>query len=75
MKIEINGQTREVEENASVQSVVKTLDIEGKIAACALNARVVKREFWATTILKEGDRLELLAFVGGGAFWYNHSRR
>ncbi|MDR2151909.1 MAG: sulfur carrier protein ThiS [Helicobacteraceae bacterium] len=68
MKIEINGQTREVDENASIETIVAELGVEGKVAACALNARVVKRESWADSTLKEGDRLELLAFVGGGAF-------
>ncbi|MDR1450862.1 MAG: sulfur carrier protein ThiS [Helicobacteraceae bacterium] len=67
MKIEINGEKREINENATVASVVTELNASEKIAACALNARIVKREFWASTTLKEGDRLELLAFVGGGA--------
>ncbi|MDR2638336.1 MAG: sulfur carrier protein ThiS [Helicobacteraceae bacterium] len=67
MKITINGESREVEEGAAIASVIAALNIdEAKIAACALNARIVKREGWACEKLKEGDRLELLAFVGGG---------
>jgi sulfur carrier protein len=69
MKIEINGETREIKANETIKSVVEALNIDDKIAACALDSRIVKREFWASTMLKEGDRLELLTFVGGGGLF------
>ncbi|MDR2033265.1 MAG: sulfur carrier protein ThiS [Helicobacteraceae bacterium] len=68
MTIDINGQKSEIKEGESVKNVVDRLNIDKHIAACALNAAILKREEWAKTALKEGDRLEFLTFVGGGAF-------
>jgi sulfur carrier protein len=31
-----------------------------------LNQQIIKQEFWPTTELQDGDRLEMLSFVGGG---------
>lgn len=66
MTVVVNGENRTLEAGASLARLIDALGIEGKVMACALNMEIVKREAWAHTALKEGDRIELLQFVGGG---------
>ncbi len=66
MKIEVNGEQREVETGLSVATLIDQLSIDHKVAACAVNMIVVKKEQWTSHTLQEGDRVELLQFVGGG---------
>jgi sulfur carrier protein len=66
MKILVNGEERIFEENATLQNVIKLLQIEDKVMASAVNMNIVKKENWETYVLQENDKLELLEFVGGG---------
>ena len=66
MKLIINGETKIIEENSSLQKIIKDLEIEDKIMAAAVNMEIVKKDNWSSFIPKEGDKLELLQFVGGG---------
>jgi len=66
MKILVNGEERIFEENATLQNVIKLLQIEDKVMASAVNMNIVKKENWETYLLQENDKLELLEFVGGG---------
>ena len=66
MKLIINGEAREFEENKTLQSVLKELSLDGKVMAAAVNMEIVKQDAWNEYSLKDGDKLELLDFVGGG---------
>jgi sulfur carrier protein len=66
MKIIINGEERVVEDNSTLKSVINVLLIEDKVMASAVNMNIVKKENWENYVLEEGDKLELLEFVGGG---------
>ena len=66
MKLIINGEAREFEENKTLQSVLKELSLDGKVMAAAVNMEIVKQDAWSEYSLKDGDKLELLDFVGGG---------
>ena len=66
MKITINGESREVREGITLQEVIHELGLEGKVMAAAINMQIVKQDKWHDTLLNEGDKLELLDFVGGG---------
>ncbi len=66
MKIIINGQEKEFNNNSTLKSVISELQIEDKVMASAVNMNIIKKENWETYILKENDKLELLEFVGGG---------
>ncbi len=66
MKIIVNGEERIFEENATLKSVIQKLQIEDKVMASAINMNIIKKENWETYIVQEGDKLELLEFVGGG---------
>lgn len=66
MNIIINGETKEFDENTTVLTVLKRLSLEGKVMAAAVNMNIVKQDSWENYQLSDGDKLELLDFVGGG---------
>ncbi len=66
MKIIINGNEKEFEQNVTLKTVIEQLQIEDKVMAAAVNMNIVKKENWENYLLEENDKLELLEFVGGG---------
>ena len=66
MKLIINGETKDIEDNSSLQKIIRDLEIEDKVMAAAINMDIVKKEDWSSFTPKDGDKLELLQFVGGG---------
>lgn len=66
MIVIINGEQREFRENVTITEVLKELSLEGKVMAAAVNMDIVKQDKWTTHTLNDGDKLELLDFVGGG---------
>ncbi len=66
MKITINGEEREISEGTTLQKLIEQLGLEDKVMAAAVNMEVVKQQKWSETILQDGDKIELLDFVGGG---------
>lgn len=67
LKIVVNGEEREIELGATVSDLVRLLDIAPERVAVELNREVVRRARWAEVTLREGDRVEVVHFVGGGA--------
>jgi sulfur carrier protein len=66
MTVVVNGERRELQEEATVADVVRSLaDVERGVAV-ALDGEVVPRSTWATTRLRDGQRLEVLRAVQGG---------
>jgi thiamine biosynthesis protein ThiS len=66
MKLQINGQEREFPSPLSLAALVDNLGMKTGRVAAELNRNIVPREQWAATNLAEGDRLEIVHFVGGG---------
>ena len=67
-KIEIilNGEKREVPTNSSLEDLVSGLGLERDRIAIELNLQIVTRHRWVEHLLQNGDRVELVHFVGGG---------
>jgi sulfur carrier protein len=66
LQVEINGETREVEEHMTIKDLVQHLSLAPERLAIELNHRVVRRSDWPNTALYEGDHVEIVHFVGGG---------
>ena len=66
MKLIINGETQEFLEGITLLEVLKALNLETKVMAAARNMEIVKQDQWESCVLNDGDKLELLDFVGGG---------
>jgi len=62
----INGETKEFHTNLTLAEVLKELSLEDKVMAAAVNMEIIKQDKWATCRCNDGDKLELLDFVGGG---------
>ncbi len=66
MQIIINGETKIFDEKTTIEDILKELSLVGKVMAAAVNMEIVKQDKWDKYLLKDGDKLELLDFVGGG---------
>jgi sulfur carrier protein len=62
----INGQSRSVNVGTTVAALIAELGLGDRRVAVERNRTVVPRAEHATTILADGDKLELVTFVGGG---------
>ena len=65
MHIQVNGEHREVEA-ATILALVEELGLDVRKVAVERNLEIVPRSLHAETALVEGDRVELVQFVGGG---------
>ncbi|MFO0902439.1 MAG: sulfur carrier protein ThiS [Pirellulales bacterium] len=66
MRIEFNGESREAADGTTVAQLLEQLKISPRHVAVELNLEVVPRERHAETVLRDGDRLEVVTLVGGG---------
>ena len=66
MKVTVNGEVRECAEGTTLASLIDDLGIKVKVMAAAVNMNVVKKDDWESYVLQDGDKIELLHFVGGG---------
>lgn len=68
MTLQINGEPRQFAEELTLAALVEQLGMKADRVAIELNHAIVPRERWPMTGLHDGDRLEIVHFVGGGRF-------
>jgi thiamine biosynthesis protein ThiS len=66
IQITVNGDARAVPAGTTVGELLVVLGLGGRRVAVERNKEVVPRAAHAATALADGDRLELVTFVGGG---------
>ena len=66
MRLHINGEPKDFDSPLTLGVLVETLGMKSDRVAVELNRDIVPRDRWADTHLNEGDRLEIVHFVGGG---------
>ncbi|MBU1329112.1 MAG: sulfur carrier protein ThiS [Gammaproteobacteria bacterium] len=66
MRIQLNGEPFELDDGASIAGLIARLDLSGRRLAVELNLEIVPRSQHATTILSDGDRVEVVHAIGGG---------
>ena len=66
MEITVNGDKTTIEE-MSVLSYLETLDIDPRRVAVELNLDILPKAEYETTVISDGDRIEIVHFVGGGS--------
>ncbi len=66
MEITVNGKVVCCEPGTSVRALVLQLELEPESVVVERNRELVPGEQFASTVLEEGDVLEILHFVGGG---------
>lgn len=66
MKLTVNGEERAFEGVADVAALVTSLGLDLRKVAVELNLEIVPRSVYAATALNDGDRVEIVHFIGGG---------
>ena len=67
MRLEVNGKEYSTERD-TVMQLLKELDIVPERVAVEVNLKVIKRSDFENYLLKDGDSVEIVYFVGGGQF-------
>jgi sulfur carrier protein len=66
MQVIVNGQPLDLPDGASVAALVAAVGADAARVAVERNQDVVPRRDWAACLLADGDRVEVVTFVGGG---------
>ena len=66
MRLTLNGETRMVEGAANVAALVAALGLDRRKVAVERNLEIVPRSAYEGTALEDGDRIEIVHFIGGG---------
>jgi thiamine biosynthesis protein ThiS len=65
VRLTVNGEERSVSAT-SLNELVARLGLDGRKVAIERNLAIVPRSLWGATVLDDGDRIEIVQFVGGG---------
>ena len=69
MRITVNEEKQEVREGISISELIKENNVlQPEMVSIQLNEEFVDHDDFSTTILKEGDTIDFLYFMGGGAY-------
>ena len=66
MKIVVNGKVMEVADGLTIEGLLGQLEVRREYTAVALNREVAPKAAYAETVLREGDRVEIVRPMGGG---------
>lgn len=66
IRLIVNGESRELKKNTTVANLLEEMGTFSERVAVELNLQVVDKQEYGRTILKDGDHLEIISFVGGG---------
>ena len=64
--IHLNGETREISQETDLEALFDQLSLAAKRVAVELNGNVIRRVDWPQTTVDNGDKIEVVHFVGGG---------
>lgn len=65
MRLTVNGEQR-VEAAGDIAALIAALGLDARKVAVERNLAIVPRSLWPATALADGDRIEIVHFVGGG---------
>jgi sulfur carrier protein len=66
MRLQINGDEKQFADVLTLADLIGHLGMKADRVAVELNREIVSRAQWAETSLHDGDKLEIVHFVGGG---------
>jgi sulfur carrier protein len=66
MNLTVNGEPRTFEPLANLSALVSALGLDGRKVAIEHNLEIVPRSAYGKTALADGDRIEIVHFIGGG---------
>jgi len=66
VRLTVNGEQRRVQAERNISALVAQLGLDERKIAIERNLAIVPRSLWPATVLADGDRIEIVHFVGGG---------
>jgi thiamine biosynthesis protein ThiS len=66
IRLFVNGENRDVEKDTTVTGLLEVLGTPPERVAVELNLQILDKQAYGRTVLKDGDHLEIISFVGGG---------
>jgi len=66
MKISLNGEPKELADRLTLQQLLDHLQIASGRVACEVNLKIIRRAFYGTTEIHDGDTIEIIQAIGGG---------
>lgn len=66
MRLTINGEPRELAATDDLAALIASLELDPRKIAIERNLEIVPRSLYAATPLADGDRIEIVHFIGGG---------
>ena len=66
MNLTVNGEPRTFEPLANLSALISALGLDGRKVAIERNLEIVPRSAYGKTALADGDRIEIVHFIGGG---------
>lgn len=66
IQVVVNGEPRAVQREASLLDLLRSLELDPRTVVVEHNRQIVRRPALGDTPLRQGDRVELVHFVGGG---------
>jgi sulfur carrier protein len=66
MMITLNGDRFELDKPMSVNALLAKLDIDPRRVAVEHNLTIIRRQRFPEVVVHDGDRVEIVNFVGGG---------
>jgi len=66
MKIELNGENKEIRDGSTAAILIENLQLEGKRLAMEVNEEILPRSQFAEYKFQPGDKVEIVRAIGGG---------
>ena len=66
VQLTVNGQSQVVPSDLTMRQMLLHLKLEPRMVAVEYNGEILHRQNWDSTVMGEGDRLEIVTMVGGG---------
>jgi len=67
MRVLVNGKPLDIGDGLTVEELLAQLGVRRDFTAVAVNREITRRSSYATTVLREGDRVEVVHPMAGGA--------
>ncbi len=67
MQVFVNGETKKIPDGLTVSGLLEHLEIKHERVAVEINEEIVRKATYGEVMVNEGDRVEVVQFMGGGA--------
>lgn len=64
--LQVNGETRTCLPQTRLPQLLEQLGLNPRLIAVEYKGEILHRQFWAETLMQEGDKIEIVTIVGGG---------